>query len=804
MRKSKALLGCAAVAFLANAQYAHAAEPAPTAAPDETSAAGGTASGDIVVTARRRAESILNVPIAVTVMDDKKLQNQRILNSLDIGTATPGLTATNSSSGGRDNVTFSIRGQGTQYNEPNAVLAYSDEAILGGGGALNGVAAGPIYDVDSVQVLKGPQGTLFGATSTGGAVLFTSKRASTRGFDGYLQVDGGNLGYYQVQGAANVPLSSWAAIRVSGNVLHRDGYTTWDNVPSRPKLDGQESQSFRASLHLEPAPGITNDAIYEYYHYHDDGQSMLGLYYNPAIACGVTPSQACLNNIARVQNLDPRHATQADLSQTTTFAPGSPNAGLSNSRYDHNTQTNRFVNLTNVRLGEGIMLRNIFSYANQKIYVGGAGGAGGTGGINYGGSDPIVGVPGLSYYPVLNNISLNQPRPYYLTEELQLQAQLNPYAHLTVGGYYEKDRNVVSQTLLIVGGNNLYPLAAPAGPTAYRNKAVFGQLDLEGGMIGLSKFSLSVGARQSWFDNVFDYGTPVMQTSKSKGFTYNVSLNYKPNSDVLIYLAHRKGLKPGGTNVGIYALSPSVTNFYRTFQPETVKDLELGIKAKFHGGGWSGSVEAAAYYQWYKGIQSDVTDSASDSFAGNFGDGKVKGVEFAATIRPPVPGLEFSGFFSYVDPKYSNFLVPDLEACLAISCTQAQMTFINASGDPFSHVSKTQWQIGASYELPILPSDAGVITISGTYFYQSGYPGAPYQAGLPAYQLLSPDNRLLKARLDWRGVMGSHFDAGVWADNLLDRVNASAFDTTTYQSQGVTRVAWAAPRTYGVTLRYHY
>ena len=118
------------------------------------------------------------------------------------------------------------------------------------------------YDLESVQVLKGPQGTLFGRNTTGGAVLFEPHRATYEN-GGYAKVSVGNHGFHEFEGVLNlVPLQDKVALRVAGQVSRRDGYTT--SVVDGQKLDERRYEAFRATLRLDPAPGIESSTIFDY------------------------------------------------------------------------------------------------------------------------------------------------------------------------------------------------------------------------------------------------------------------------------------------------------------------------------------------------------------------------------------------------------------------------------------------------------------------------------------------------------------------------------------------------------------
>src|SRR5690606_9670603 len=165
-----------------------------------------------------------------------------------------------SGSGGRENVIYQIRGQSKALSGPSspAVVSYFAEVPDPTFGSFV-----PQFDIASVQVLKGPQGTLFGRNTTGGAILY-APQAPTYEWGGYISGIAGDFDKRQIQGAVNLPLvDSKAALRVAGDIDRRDGFT--DNIGGGSDIDNVENQSFRVSLLLEPSENLSNTTLFDYY-----------------------------------------------------------------------------------------------------------------------------------------------------------------------------------------------------------------------------------------------------------------------------------------------------------------------------------------------------------------------------------------------------------------------------------------------------------------------------------------------------------------------------------------------------------
>src|SRR6187402_3279194 len=231
--------------------------PAPAAqtnsAPD-ASAQADKGIADIVVTARKTEEKLQNVPIAVTALSGAALKEQTVQNVQDVQFHVPGLVSYPEAQGGAPD--FAIRGakqQGISASQ-GGVAVYLDYIPLSSNYSIKTAT----YDMQSVQVLKGPQGTLFGKNTTGGAIIFAPNKPTDH-FEASLQGEYGNYNRVDLTGMVNLPITDGVALRVAGRFVHRDPYTKniADTGPSR--LDDENHESGRAILRWTPTTDITND-----------------------------------------------------------------------------------------------------------------------------------------------------------------------------------------------------------------------------------------------------------------------------------------------------------------------------------------------------------------------------------------------------------------------------------------------------------------------------------------------------------------------------------------------------------------
>ena len=230
--------------------------PFASAAHAQDAPASGYSSGDIVVTARRRDEALSTVPAAITAFNAEQLIERGIRTDSDLQLAAPGLTIRQTQ--GNNSLTYSIRGQtaDTFSGSPSAVIAYLNEVPL----TISGASS--FYDLENVQVLKGPQGTLFGRNATGGAVLYNTAKPSDE-LAGLVRGRLGNLDLREVEGMLNVPLvSDKVLLRGAFDIVRRDGYI--ENLFDGSHLGRIKRDSGRVTLTVKPMDGISNTTMVQY------------------------------------------------------------------------------------------------------------------------------------------------------------------------------------------------------------------------------------------------------------------------------------------------------------------------------------------------------------------------------------------------------------------------------------------------------------------------------------------------------------------------------------------------------------
>jgi iron complex outermembrane receptor protein len=222
-------------------------------------------SNDIIVTARRVEERLQDVPISITVFSQGDIANRNITTATELGAYTPSLTI--NARFGPDKASFAIRGFSQIDTTSPTVGVYFAEvvALRANAGTTSGNGAGPgaFFDLQNVQVLKGPQGTLFGRNTTGGAILLTPQRP-TDNLEGYVEGSIGNYDLRRVQAVLNVPLADTFKVRLGVDRQKRDGYMR-NQSPVGPK-DFADSNyiSARLSIIADLTPDLENYTLARY------------------------------------------------------------------------------------------------------------------------------------------------------------------------------------------------------------------------------------------------------------------------------------------------------------------------------------------------------------------------------------------------------------------------------------------------------------------------------------------------------------------------------------------------------------
>ncbi|QGP80516.1 TonB-dependent receptor [Sphingobium sp. CAP-1] len=832
-RQRRALLcasAMAAASMMTSSAFAQSEPPTEMQADN-----GGIA--DIIVTANRREERNQDVPIAITALSADRLQQQGIAKEQDLQASVPSLVVGPNGQGSRESQSFTIRGQGATFQASPGVVVYMNEVPLPAGITLSQQGGpGNFVDLENLQVLSGPQGTLFGRNTTGGAVLLTPKKP-TNDFSGWIQGRIGNYDRREIEGAINIPvIADKLLVRAVGAFHDRDGYTK--DVTYNKDRDDEHWYSGRIGITFRPTETIENYLMVYGSKSSTNGTGFIHKAFN---IDGLKGYGLCREGATIPFAVASCNVYRAADAKAAALGPRATALGIDEfSR----TQTWGVTNTTSVDLSDTLTLRNIFSYQKLKLDY------------SYDSDATVLQqhevdpnsypAPGTVLLPgdgtpvtYANIYDAGLPRDNLrqITEEVQLQGTaLDKHMTYTVGGFYYKQKPDGRQA----GGAIVYCPAAftgfcPASRSEYgsgqTSKALYAQGTFDFGAVtpGLEGLRLTAGYRYTW-DTIFGFSgnyTPqadgltakcgstaeivpiagAMEACtysarfKSSASTWVAGLDYKVTPTTLIFGKVSRGYKSGGFN------QQAVFATTRTFKPETVTNYEVGFKSDFRIANVPFRLNATGYILDYKDIQRAGADYNPSSGAGGAvvrnADARIKGIELEASVQP-FKGLEIGGNFSHTDAKYKTYEYVTPTGGFGCNGLVAAGGRLDLSCLPFQFVSPYIWSIHTNATIPV-GDDMGDLNFFVNYSHTSRQYTDP--GVLPALQpgaYLEPFG-LLNMSLDWKGVARSGLDIGLFVTNATNKLYRVS-NANVYNQGGLlyATTLYGEPRMYGLRLKYRF
>jgi iron complex outermembrane receptor protein len=621
--------------------------------------------GEIVVTAQRREQSLETTPVAVSVIGGDSLSRNAIASEQDLQIAVPGLTV----KAGQDSnqLNYSLRGQTVDSfsSSQPAVLPYFNEVQVAS------IGSSAFYDLESVQVLKGPQGTLFGRNSTGGAVLFTSAKP-TNEFGGYISETGGNYGLWQTEGAINVPIvDSKLLLRVAGFTERQQGFQY--NLYDDQRLGNIRRDNFRVSLTFAPTSGISNELVVD--RASAGGTNVSSLVYNvlspsvnkpgdPYIAANVfyTPAVDALfgaGAYAKFLAANPGAYPGGILAYAALQKARGPFLVDTDATNFHRTNNLVLTDITKIDLTANLQFKNILGYTH----------------LFENDADEFDGTP----FPLDSNGTVGRGGwTRQFSEEPQLigKAFGGTLSYVT-GLYFFDERNQTLSLSQIFGLEPFIPVTNQFndGVTTDKTYAGYGQgtLDLSD-IVGLRGLSVTAGGRYSSEkisflhlpDDVYVasppppgavFVNPLSDTFKK--FSWEGGVQEQVNQNLLVYLVSRRSFRSGGFNFFAPPLPGFGNNGGAEYEPETATDVEIGSKFQGNLGNIPMRLNIAAYNMVIDNIQRSNYVSIFGSLAGitvNVPQAKVSGIEIDGVIKP-VQWLSLGGSLNATDARFTKDLV---------------------------------------------------------------------------------------------------------------------------------------------------
>ena len=614
---------------------------------------------EIIVTAQRRSENLERTPVAVAVLNGDDLADQRIVTQSDLQNAVPGLQVRESTN--NNELNYAIRGQtvSAYSSSTPAVLPYVNEVQVSGPGGSSA-----FYDLQSIQVLKGPQGTLFGRNATGGAVLFTTTKPGDT-FGGYFNVDAGNYNEKKFEGALNVPIVSDVVLaRIAGFYEKHDGYQY--NLFTQSTVGDVDRYGGRASLTVKFSDRLKNDLVVDYLH-SGGSSSALAIHYVSPVSSNEAPIPA---NILYSPSLDTAIGVPgvwaAYLAANPKVPPGGIFAALAaqNARGPFTVDVNNAgaykanntlaSNITTFEISDNVQFKNVIGYNNIRSRAG----------LDADGSP--YGVDGT---PTGQAYSFDNLDTQYSEEPQLIGKALDGALNYVMGGYYSNEKYIVDGLFSVL---NLEPIIAPTAldyDSLNRDKSAAGYAqstyDLSGST-GIQGLSVSGGVRYTR-ETVSIMPIPPSQFLLSPNplfqdylehtfdkISWQFGLQEQLNSDLMIYAVTRRSFRSGGFNGEEPPLAGFGNKGGSGFDAETATDGELGVKFQGRLATMPARLNAAAFLESVKNTQETFYTNVAGGISAttvNVPKSRVTGFEAEGEIDPTT-WLKFGASVAFTDAAF--------------------------------------------------------------------------------------------------------------------------------------------------------
>lgn len=663
---------------------------------------------EVIVTAEKREERLQDVPVPVSVVNAADLIDNNQPRLQDYYAEIPGLTVTPNV--GSQQI-LSIRGitTGTGTN-PTVGITVDDvpygSSTLNGGGQV--VPDFDPSDLSQVEVLRGPQGTLYGASSMGGLIKFVTVDPSTDALTGRVEgglsgVDHGDGPGYNVRGSINVPVSDTFAFRASAFTRQDPGYI--DNPVLN--IDGiNEAHAYGGLLsalwRLSDSVSLKTSALYQ--DTRGDGSNDIDV--SPGLG---------------------------DLQQNYLFGAGG---------YDRKLQA--YGATLAAQLG-AVHIVSVTGYNVNSF------------------SDSTDDTNALSKYTLLEFGVPGTPvfednRTSKITEELRLSGSIWDRIDWLLGGFYTHERSEFTQNILAEDPTTYADVGtwgSIAFPTAYREYAAFGDLTFYFG----KRLDLQLGGRESFinqasmesnvgeaYDTLFlGAPSPVIYPeldTKASAFTYLATPQFRLSEDWMIYARLASGYRAGGPNA-----APGVP---REFDPDKTQNYELGTKGDFLEHRFS--IDASIYYIDWTNIQIELLDPQNfQYYNGNGSHATSQGVEFSVEARP-LPGLKLSAWASWNDAKLTEPFPVDTAA-------------VGVSGSRLPFTARWSGYIAGNQNFTVTQAWTGTVGADLSYVGDREGDFASAFAASPVRQYYAPF-----ARMDVHaGALTEDWALNLYVNNVTDR-----------------------------------
>lgn len=748
----------------------------------------------IVVTARKREENLQDTPISITAFSEKGLESRQITKVSGVAQLTPSLTFEEAApiSGNSAVAVLFIRGIGQVESIPTVDLGvglYVDGVYLARsvGGVLD------LVDAERIEILRGPQGTLFGRNTIGGAISITSKKPDEY-WAGQGSILYGSDNHVVAKGSLNIPLSDNLFLKTSGAYTLQDGYVA---KPANGRDTGDQNRlSLRSHLRATPTDNLEFNLIFDATRERTNGAAYVLVDTNvPGLAPVFPDGSPTPFPQDQKAGLFPFFFNEAINAGVCGSVPPPPNAPFSNPPLIPQCFGQHFV-----PPGRDTDFSNLNNFSNLDIW-----GASLTSDLDLG----SVQLKSITAYretrssynldqdhsPLLIAEVLSTNDQWQFTQELQLLGQaFDDRLNYIIGGFYFKEKALTIEDVTFApvdfrsgGRTNNDSIAAFAQATFDVTDA----LSVTGGIRytrDKKRFAPNTFARQNGLG--IPVGFPIIATIGAAGpviaaedkltfkrWTPMFNISYKVNPDILLYATYSEGFKSGGFTQRVFpptVLAPGQTvGDVFGFAPELATVYEGGFKADLFDR--MVRLNGAIYHTDYSGVQVTVQNVSVAPIILNAASADIFGGELEATIAP-ADGMSLEFGVGYIDAEFKE-VAPG---------AQVQVT------DRFIKTPKWSFHAGASYE--ILLNDSWSMTPRVDWSFRS----RTENNSINSPQVSQPKYHLLDAGITFENESGFAVIARV--ENITDeRYISGAFSDDI--SLGTSEAVFDRGREWSITLR---
>lgn len=747
---------------------------------------------DIVVTARQRAENVQTVPIAVSVVSGEQLDRAYTVNTQQLSLLVPSL---NYSSANPRNTAFTIRGLGSSV----VAVSQANDGLEGGVGfyidqvyhARPATAAFDFSDIDRIEVLRGPQGTLFGKNSTAGAISITT-RLPTFTPEASEEISVGSFNYVQAKASASLPLTDTIAARISGLVTRRDGVIR--NIVTGEDHNGIGNQAVRGQLLFQPNDRVSVRLIADFTNF--ESNCCTQVYFRvaptlkpaarqyPALAAGVGYTPASLDPYDRVTDIDAALGVSTNEGGVSAIANWNLGAATLTSVsawrfWNWDAANDRDYTGLPIQLVQHIPSRQDQYSQELRLASNGEGALSYVGGL-YFFRQRVIGRPISIYGPLA---------AYYLIGPTTGGAATPVPGNLLDGFGSDGRTDFQSNSYAAFGEVNWRPLRGLTitGGLRYTYEKKKGSYDtftfggLQTANAALNSAKLSILRGQ-------DYAARV----NGGALTGRANLAYQFTPDVFGYAGFARGAKSGGINMSGLPLDNANQPALNTavVRPEQNTNYEIGLKTRLFGRRLTLNVDA--YYTRVTDFQANVTDTgaaaALRTYLANIPKVTVKGIEADANVQVS-KRFSLNASAAYADGKYDSY--PN--GPCPIERIGSATTVCDLSGIALPSLPKWSVTYGGDYALPIDPLGGSIaLHLDGrSQTKQFGDPTGSAYTVIGGYTLVNGSVGF-RSRRGW--------EIAVFTRNLFDR-NYIQNVTIQAGNTGLILATPSDPRTVGVTFR---